>query len=329
MEDTLSQGNPVPRRSRKFKWIILLLILAFGLKQISQFVIAPADFPTGSFLKITQGETLSEIVSDAAAKHLVRSQKILKVLIELSGGDRHIVSGDYYFKDAIPVWTVATRLATGNFAVVPVKLTLIEGTTRAQMAALIAPQFIYFDTAQFLKDTEGKEGFLFPDTYFVSPAADTTEIETLLENNFETRIAPLEKDIAANAMSKHDIVTLASIVEKEASGDNDRSVIAGILLNRLRKGIRLQVDAPFLYISHQDGSNVTAADMQLDSLYNTYTHAGLPPGPIGSPGLSSIEAVLHPTPSDYLFYLHDAQGGVHYAKTFAEHEKNIQTYLRK
>lgn len=330
MENAIAyEGEVVPKKSRAHYWLLACIVLVLILKEVVSFGLAPADFPSKSFLKIKSGETLGQIAQEAENTHLVRSAQVLKAFMELSGGDRHVVTGDYYFAQPIPVWSIALRLRTGNFAIEPVRVTLTEGSTRMQMATILAKDLTYFNKETFLTETKDKEGMLFPDTYFISPAADTSEVITLLENNYETKITPLQKQIAASGMSEHDVITLASIVEKEAFGDIDRPVIAGILFNRLNKGIRLQVDAPFLYILHQDGSDVRAADLKIDSPYNTYMHAGLPPGPIGSPGESSIRAVLNPTKTDYLFYLHDKSGGVHYAKTFAEHQKNIQTYLRK
>jgi UPF0755 protein len=126
-------------------------------------------------------------------------------------------------------------------------------------------------------------------------------------------------------MTEQQVVTLASLVEKEAAGSNDRAIIAGIMLNRLNSNMRLQVDAPVLY--YLDKSTVEPEDLKIDSPYNTYLRAGLPPTAIGNPSRDSIAAVLHPTKSNYLFYLHDKNGVAHYAKTFAEHKRNIQQYL--
>ena len=124
------------------------------------------------------------------------------------------------------------------------------------------------------------------------------------------------------------MITLASILEKEAHGADDRSIIAGILLKRLSMGMPLQVDATVAYALGKTGETLTPSDLATNSPYNTYIHKGLPPGPIDSPGLASILAVLHPTLTSYLYYLHDAQGIAHYAVTFAQHEQNIALYLK-
>jgi UPF0755 protein len=195
------------------------------------------------------------------------------------------------------------------------------------MAKILVDELPYFDPELFLEETKDLEGFLFPDTYFISPAADTDDVIALLHDNYETNVAPLREVINSSGMTEHDVVTLASILEKEAAGSADRATIAGILKNRIKTGMRLQVDAPFLYEYKIGQSQLTPEMIKTDSPYNTYTRSGLTPGPIGNPGLASIKAVLYPAASSYLFYLHDNNGRVHYAKTFAEHKRNIQTYL--
>ncbi len=316
----------IPKRSR-FAWAIVavcvLIVFLLGWRLSS----APADFPAKTFLKVQQGDTLDDISEDAQVLHLVRSSELLKIAVKVVGKDTHLQSGSYYFDKPVSFWTVAEYLATGNFNITPVRVTIQEGMTRRQMATLFAKEFTYFDSEFFLAQTADQEGFLFPDTYFISPAADTDEIIAVLKNNYELQVAPLREDINSSGLTEHDVITLASLVEKEASGASDRATIAGILKNRIKTGMRLQVDAPFLYEYNIGQADLTPQMIKTDSPYNTYTRSGLTPGPIGSPGLASIKAVLYPTKSNYLFYLHDSKGNVHYAKTFAEHKRNIQNFL--
>jgi UPF0755 protein len=121
---------------------------------------------------------------------------------------------------------------------------------------------------------------------------------------------------------------MASIIEKEAKGEEDRYFISGILWKRISKGIPLQVDAPFLYILGKESSELTRADLAINSPFNTYKNKGLTPSPIGNPGLESIKAAIKPKDSPYLYYLHDSDGNIHYAKTYTEHLKNINKYLK-
>ena len=121
---------------------------------------------------------------------------------------------------------------------------------------------------------------------------------------------------------------MASLIEKEASGEKDRNIVSGILWKRIEKGIPLQVDAPFLYILGKESSELTKSDLSINSPFNTYKYKGLTPSPIGNPGLDSIKAAINPEDSPYLYYLHDAEGNIHYARTYSEHQKNIRTYLK-
>ena len=123
------------------------------------------------------------------------------------------------------------------------------------------------------------------------------------------------------------LADLLPIIEKEAAGDNDRGIVSGILWNRIDAGIPLQVDAPFLYLLGKESKDLTRKDLATSSPYNTYIHKGLPPAPINNPGLAAITAAIHPESSDYFYYLHDKNGMIHFAKTYAEHKKNIQKYL--
>jgi UPF0755 protein len=125
-----------------------------------------------------------------------------------------------------------------------------------------------------------------------------------------------------------DIITMASILEREANGKDEARVISGILWKRIQKNMPMQVDATFLYSIQKGSSALTQTDLKTDGPYNTYTRTGLPVGPIGNPGTVMIDAALHPTDSPYWYYLHDDKGGIHYAKTYQEHLKNKKLYIR-
>lgn len=316
----------IPKRSR-FVWgifsVCLLVVFTLGWYLSS----APTDFPAKTFLRVPEGSTLLEVTEKAELLHLVRSSTMLKIAIKLFGDDTKLQTGDYYFDHPVSFWTVAEYIATGNFNITPARIVIGEGMSRLKMSKILASNLPYFDEELFINKTVDLEGFLFPDTYFISPAADTDDVISILRNAYEKNVAPLRDAINTSGMTEHDVITLASILEKEAAGPIDRATIAGILLNRIKIGMRLQVDAPFLYEYNMSQSELTPEIIKTDSPYNTYTRAGLTPGPIGSPGIASIKAILNPAASNYLFYLHDNQGGVHYAKTFTQHKSNIQRYL--
>lgn len=166
------------------------------------------------------------------------------------------------------------------------------------------------------------EGYLYPDTYRVwQDQLPMGLIEKQL-SRFQKLTAGMIEAAGNQGRNFHDVVILASIVEKEAKGADDRKVVAGIYLNRLKLGMRLQSDATVNYITGAGRARPSLKDLEAESPYNTYRNDGLPPGPICSPSLESIEAALNPTQSDYFYYLHDGQGSSYYAKTLEEHKKN-------
>jgi UPF0755 protein len=182
----------------------------------------------------------------------------------------------------------------------------------------------------------GLEGYLFPDTYYMFKNADFQDIADVFLQNFDKKITPkIRDDIARANKNLHDIIIMASLIEKEVISDQDRKIVSGILWNRLRIGIPLQVDATISYVKKQHNmanapsGRISHADLLLKSPYNTYLHRGLPAGPIGNPGLSAITAAIHPTPSTYLYYLSTPDGRTIFSRTLEEHNKAKHKYLTK
>ena len=172
------------------------------------------------------------------------------------------------------------------------------------------------------------EGFLFPDTYLVPLAATPDDVAEMLTDQFAKE---LPADAAQRARALHvsvaQAVTVASLVEREAKIEADRPMIAGVIYNRLRQGMPLQVDATIEYALPAHKSELTLHDLRVDSPYNTYQHAGLPPTPIANPGLPSLEAALHPAKTDALYYVYCGNGHHVFAKTLAEHQANVERCL--
>jgi len=183
------------------------------------------------------------------------------------------------------------------------------------------------------------EGFLFPDTYLFPREVRAGSVTSAMKNTFDKRVSEIGGD-KSSELKLEDVVTLASIIERETKTDAERSVVAGIFLNRLEIGMGLQADAATQYAVASERCSVnsgqcnwwpilTLADLQIDSPYNTYKYRGLPPAPIANPGLSSLKAAINPTETDYLYYLHDSDGKIHYAITLDEHNANVRRYLGK
>ena len=171
------------------------------------------------------------------------------------------------------------------------------------------------------------EGFLFPDTYSVESDMEIDEILKLMAQNFDERLSSgLRKRAAEMNLSIYDLITLASLVEREVRFPEDRPIVAQVLLKRLKLNMPLQTDATLQYLMDTPKEDVSIEDTQIDSPYNTYQHLGLPPGPIANPGMASITAVLHPAETDYLYFVADRRGHNHYAATYEEHMKLVNQY---
>ena len=177
---------------------------------------------------------------------------------------------------------------------------------------------------------------MFPDTYLIAKDATSLEIATRLKNTFNEKVD--RKTLLSgikNHLTEDEVIVLASLIEREAKSNEERPIIAGILINRLNAGIALQVDATVRYAQGYNAAEnswwtppVTQDDYSTTkSVYNTYLHVGLPPKPICNPGLESIRAAAEPADTDYMFYIHDSEGKIHYARTGEEHQQNMQKYL--
>ena len=199
------------------------------------------------------------------------------------------------------------RIERNNYykSIVSISVTIPEGFNTNQIGDTFALKLKNFNKANFLLQVNELEGYLFPDTYSFLNNMNETNVIKSMRDNFEKKVTPLLPEIAAVGKTENDIVIMASILEKEAQGDTDRKIISGILWKRISIGMPLQVDAAM----------------------ETYKTKGLPENPIGNPGLEAIQAAIHPQSSPYLYYLHDKDGNIHYAKNFAEHVKNKLKYL--
>lgn len=288
----------------------------------------PFDFGAPRVIKIKPGATLSSEARELKAAHAIRSETVFKLVAVTLGGERGLIAGSYYFPAPQNVFIIASRMVSGAYDLNPVKVTLPEGATVTEMGELLREKLAYFDSAKFLELAKGKEGYLFPDTYYFLPTEEPEVVIAALQQNFYKKVAPLRDDIAASGHSLHDIVTMASLLEEEARTDESRKMISGILWKRISIGMRLQVDAVFPYILGKNTFEVTKADLQTNSPYNTYLYPGLPLGPISNPGVSALDAAVHPTKSSYLYYLSDKSGGMHYSKTYAQHLRYVNLYLR-
>ncbi len=271
---------------------------------------APKNFPPAnvSFFTILPGKSLKSVGTELKDGNYIRSRFLFATFATCFGGEHRLSLGDYYFPHPRNVIGMAFQIARGDHNLKKIKVTLPEGKTVQEMAVIYAQKLPFFDSESFLIEARDHEGYLFPETYFFYPKTSASEIIKDMLAMFDSETKDIWADPEAAVHSKNDIVTMASIIEREAHGDDDRAVISGILWKRIAIGMPLQVDA--------------------STVYNTYKNKGLPPAPIASPGLAAIKAAINPTASSYLYYLHDSHGTIHYAKIYAEHQANIAKYLR-
>jgi len=222
------------------------------------------------------------------------------------GGEKRLNPGDYLFEHSTPVFEIARRMAKGDRDLAPIKVTIPEGFNLSEVGNAFAFKLSNFNKNNFLAQAIYKEGYLFPDTYFFFSTDTEKQVIKAMSENFEKKIAKIRPEILTSGKNEKEIIVMASIIEKEAKGDDDRELISGILWKRLSINMPLQVDAAL----------------------ETYKKKGLPENPIANPGLKAINAAINPKSSNYLYYLHDKTGAIYYATSFDDHKRNIAKYLR-
>lgn len=309
-----------------------LIIVAFILVLYSALYIEafrpPSDFPTEQYVTIEEGDSLAALALSLEEDEIVRSAWWLEVIVRLRGGQRSVKAGDYLFAKPVSTFAIARRITTGAFGLEPIKITVPEGATVADMTVIYAKRLFKFDPEKFFRKAVDDEGYLYPDTYHFLPNAREDEVISAMKDNFNIQIAEFEQEIEASPYTLHEILTLASIIEKEAWKEKDQLLISGVLHNRLDRNMKLQVDATFTYTHDKGTYQITIDELtDEDNPYNTYVHKGLPPGPIAAVGRSAINAALNPTPSDYLFYLADRHGTTYYSETYAQHLAKKRRYV--
>lgn len=290
---------------------------------------APLNFPGASLVKITADESPQDVAYVLKERGIIRSGYLFELGLKLYGHSK-VIPGEYFFPSAQDIFTVSRRLARGDFELTPIRITIPEGVDSFEIGDLLGQKLPDFDTEWFVEDAQPNEGYLFPDTYFFLPGENPDTLITALETNFKKHI---DDPGVAGSIKKFgkplgDIVTMASLLEREAPDMHDRQIIAGILWHRLALGMPLQVDAVFPYIIGKNSFNLTRADLKTNSPYNTYTNKGLPPGPIANPGIAAIMAAITPIQTNYLYYLSDLQGNFHYSVTYAQQLVNQRRYLK-
>ena len=287
---------------------------------------------------VDNGATAAGVAQLLAARHVIASPAIFALLARLRKQQADLRAGEFKFTAHSTLDEVLHELVTGG-AQVAAWVTFPEGFTAREIASTLADRSLGDRDAlerEFLTQTividgqrsKSLEGYLFPSTYLVPLGAPPREIAKQLTDQFRAELPP---NPAARArrlgMTIPGVVTLASLIEREAKADDERRLMAGVYYNRLRRGMPLEVDATIEYIFPRHKVEITRADLANDSPYNTYKHMGLPPTPIANPGRASLQAAFDPQPSDFLYYVYKGDGHHAFARTLAEHDANVARYL--
>mgnify|MGYP001613393200 FL=1 len=267
---------------------------------------------------------MREIGSSLKREGLIKDPVIFFVYIKFYGRDRQIQAGDYRLSPSMRLSQVIDEL---NHGTLDRWVTIPEGYRAEEIADVLSKNIPSYSES-WRSVLNENEGYLFPDTYLVPRDADIEMVVTIMRNNFNRKLE--EAGVAENSSNLSRTVILASLIEREAVTDEEKPLIAGVIENRLRRGMALDVDATIQYVKGKPGAwwpQITQDDYKnVDSPYNTYLNPGLPPGPIANPGIKAIKAALNPQTHSYYFYIH-ADGKIYPARTIEEHQANIQKYL--
>ena len=291
-------------------------------------------------VKIREGLSTAEIAERLAEKGVISSPLKFRILSRIYGYDDKLRPGGYGFSEGMSYDEVFAKLLTGEKKLI--RFTIPEGFGVREIAERLnsldladkddflkaATDFAPYDYMRKRPDVfYAAEGFLFPDTYAVESDVEIDELLQLMSKTFDSRLTPtMRKQAEAMGLSIYDLITLASLVEREVRFPEDRPIVAQVLLKRLKLNMPLQTDATLQYLRDTPKEDLSIEDTKIDSPYNTYQHLGLPPGPIANPGMAAITAVLHPAETDYLYFVADRRGHNHYATTYEEHMNLVNKY---
>lgn len=295
------------------------------------------------FVELPAGTTVSGMAQRLADAGVVSDPMTFRIAARLSGADRQLQAGEYRFSEPMSAFQVVTKIAEGDVFTRPV--TFPEGLTIKEMAVVFekgglgsASAFEKAATditlaAGFDPGARSLEGYLFPSTYALGRQAGADATVRAMVEAFDRAFDPeLRAEAAARGMTVREVVTLASLIEKETAQATERPIVSAVYHNRLQRRIPLQCDPTVVYALMRAGKwtgNIRKQDLQIKSPFNTYVYPGLPPGPIASPGRASIDAAIRPADVPYLYFVSRNDGTHVFAETLAEHNRNVEQWQVK
>lgn len=312
--------------------VVVFLFVGFGYYLMHPLKNGEPD----QIFYVKEGLTLKQVAADLEQQGLITGKRLFLLWARLMGYSKNIKAGEYLLHAGMPPLRILNILSRGSVVTHP--LTIPEGFTRKQIAEAleknglgIKEEFLKLTAQETLAQHYGisapnLEGYLYPDTYLLSRGMSARAVIDMMVRRFWEVTGPLKDRAAALGMAMEEIVTLASIVEKETGLSRERPIIAGVFLNRLKKGIRLESDPTVIYGIENFNGNLTRKDLREPTPYNTYVIRGLPPGPIANPGSAAIRAVLYPEETEHLYFVSRNDGSHHFSKTLREHRRAVETY---
>lgn len=331
--------------SKKNSITILVLLGIICLFLVLQVYVPKASSDaTQITYEVKRGFGDGQIAKDLKNLGVIKNSLAFRFYAVVSGQHRKLQAGTYLLSPSMSISNIVARLAVGD--VVKNNAVIIEGWNLKEISQYLESKDYYnaedflalakqdwSSQFVFLQDKPKKlhlEGYIFPDTYQVGQGQTAEEFIKITLENFDKKLTPeLRTEIALQKKSIFEIITMASILEKEVASMNDKKMVSGILWKRLKNGIGLHVDSTVNYITGNGHASVTIEDTKIDSPYNTYKYGGLPLGPISNPGMDSILAAIYPTASPYWYYLSaDGTGVTIFSKTLDEHNVAVAKYLR-
>ncbi len=328
---------------------ILISSLFFLLVLVSWFHLelnAPLKvLPKKLLVEIQRGESVQKIAMTLKEKGIIRKRLVFLLAYKLLYPRESLKAGEYEFILPLSLKDFLNKLIEGKVYLHP--LVIPEGLTRGEIAELLE-SMNFFKKEEFLEatlqtqlisslDTDALdlEGYLFPDTYFVPKGISAFEFASMMVSQFKTVFnEDSRRRTSELRMTTREIVTLASLIEKETSLPEEKKLISSVFHNRLRRGMKLDCDPTIIYFLKKEGkyknsNGLKKKDLSLDNPYNTYIYPGLPPSPICNPGRDSLQAALFPSNEQYLYFVSKNDGSHHFSQTYPEHQRAVQKYQKR
>lgn len=319
-------------------WFSAVILALIGGLLFFQAAGPASDRRHSAVFQIDKGMTLKQVASRLSDQKLIRGPNVFRSLAYLTQKQGQIKAGEFELSPSMSVMEILNRITSGKSILH--RVTIPEGYRITEIAALLKGKSMA-DAGKFIQQTRDRslidpldiprgnlEGYLFPETYHFGKNTDERAIVKTMVDTFKRQaLKPEYLDRARElGFSFHDIVTLASLIEKETGQEDERELISAVFHNRLRKNMRLQCDPTVIYALKNFDGNLRKKDLGIDSPYNTYRYSGLPPGPIANPGLKSIRAALYPASVDYIYFVSKQDGSHKFSSSLADHNRAVRKY---